>query len=183
MQVFNCTIGQCVFVPPPVYSSHYNLILQNITQVTYETTHHKGIIFYYNPYYSEYYDVISIKSNTFEINNTIIYISNIEIRMDFNNKASLLLLLLVSSITIMLLTLLYVYDTYKKRQCFLNEIKHIIYPNCKKVDDICSICLESFLTSTEPICVTNCNHYYHYSCFNDLLKFKDTCAMCRAKFK
>jgi hypothetical protein len=52
--------------------------------------------------------------------------------------------------------------------------------NINEIDDVCLLCLDNFEIKTEIIKIKNCNHIYHISCYNKLIKYNyDKCPACR----
>ena len=53
-------------------------------------------------------------------------------------------------------------------------------PACAK--DKCPICLCRIRTMGTSAKGVNCNHYYHVTCYGELIKTTDNCSICRRSF-
>ena len=129
-----------------------------------------------------------IKSNKYDdfFNNTIRYLNQKESNNNSNNnvkdKLSLgekIIIIISSALFVILIVLLILYIiykldlkeqdlkknmiTYQKHYLFQNIINEKIYDEILK-EDTCSICINKFIINKSKICITPCNHIFHFYC-------------------
>jgi len=126
LDLFNCTIGECIFIPPIFNQNHlieddlfyipdsfYLEVIKNITHIIHEID---IIRFYYIPCHTNYYNVISIEGGKYYFDNSdnkhIIYVSNITIKMHVKLLTFFLYIFLVIFLGIAYYTMICLYLKY-----------------------------------------------------------------------